>query len=218
MPSTTHKETRRQRSRRRNREALIQSAFEVIATKGIEATTVQDITEHADLGVGTAYNYFQSKEEIIQAAIERGLERLALLIDTEAKSIEDPGEVFAFGALTVMETLTTEPHWRWLVRRSDVTADAILRCLGPFAMRDLSSARAAGRYQFENLELVWRQATWTIVGVSLAVCNDELNANHFPEAVVNMLAMVGLSRDSAWKIIHRLRPLPKSGTPTSHQG
>ncbi len=43
--------------------------------------------------------------------------------------------------------------------------------MGPYAIRDIRNAVAAGRYQVEDAELAWRQATHAIVGFSLAVCD-----------------------------------------------
>jgi len=199
-------ESRSQRRKRRNRDALIRAAYSVVSRKGIDATTVHDITEEADVGLGTAYNYFRSKDDLILAAIEQSMDRLARRIQVVTDTFEDPAQVYAYGTRTLMDTATTDQRWQWLMQRSEVIADAIIRCFGPYAMRDLEQARAAGRYQFDSVDLVWRQAAWSIVGVSLAVCEGRQSADDLTEAVANLLCLAGMDRAAAWEVARRPRP------------
>ncbi len=199
-------ETRTERKKRRNREALIRAAYQLVAEKGIDGTTMQDITERADVGLGTAYNYFSSKDELVTAAIEQGMDELARRIRVVTDTFDDPAQVYAYGWHTVIETATTDRRWHWLMQRSEVTADAIFRCFGPYAMGDLLRARDAGRYVFDDVELVWRQAIWGAVGLCRGIGDGTVSADNLTEAVVNLLGMVGVSRDEAWEIARRPRP------------
>jgi AcrR family transcriptional regulator len=205
-PSSPTIETRTERKKRRNRAKLIRAAYDLVADKGIDGTTMQDITERADVGLGTAYNYFASKDVLVTAAIEQGMEGLAGRIRLVTDTFDDPAQVYAYGWRTVMETATTDRRWHWLMQRSEVTAEAIFRCFGPYAMRDLEQARAAGRYAFDDVELVWRQAIWGAVGLCRAINDREVSADCMTEAVVNLLGMVGVPRAEAWEIANRPRP------------
>jgi AcrR family transcriptional regulator len=73
---------RRERRRVETRERLFRAALELFAQRGFLETTVEDITEAADVGKGTFFNYFPTKEHVLAtfgaqrlAAIERGVER-----------------------------------------------------------------------------------------------------------------------------------------------
>jgi AcrR family transcriptional regulator len=72
----------------RNRELLLESAREVFAERGLDAT-LDDIAKHAGVGVGTAYRHFANKQEI---AAEVLAESSGLMIeDAEAALlIDDP--------------------------------------------------------------------------------------------------------------------------------
>ncbi|MCL4819917.1 MAG: TetR/AcrR family transcriptional regulator [Vicinamibacteria bacterium] len=56
---------RRGRRREKTRRALLDAALELIASRGLESTRVEDVTEAADLGKGAFYNYFDSKEALV---------------------------------------------------------------------------------------------------------------------------------------------------------
>jgi AcrR family transcriptional regulator len=60
---------------RRNRDALIRAAAEVFRTRGSDVA-LQDIAEAADLGIGTLYRHFPSREWLIAAVYEQTVERL----------------------------------------------------------------------------------------------------------------------------------------------
>ncbi len=57
---------------------LLGLARQLFSEKGIYWATVEDITEAADLGKGTFYKYFESKEAIIRVLLEEGLGELLL--------------------------------------------------------------------------------------------------------------------------------------------
>lgn len=58
---------RRERRRAETREKIFRAALALFATRGFQATTVVDITEAADVGKGTFFNYFPSKEHVLAA-------------------------------------------------------------------------------------------------------------------------------------------------------
>jgi AcrR family transcriptional regulator len=199
-------ETRGERRKRLNREALIKAGYQIIAEKGIDASTMSEIAERADVGAGTAYNYFASKDDLVMAVMEKAMDQLAKRIETVTDTFSDPAEVYAFGIRTTMKVATTDLRWRWLLRRSEVIADAMFRVIGPYAIRDLRRAAAAGRLKFHDAELVYRLATHVIVGFCLAVCDGKIREGMIDETVVLLLNMAGLSRADAQEI--SLRPIP----------
>jgi AcrR family transcriptional regulator len=58
---------RRQRRSAEIRERLFRAALDLFAKKGFAETTVEDITDAADVGKGTFFNYFPSKDHILIA-------------------------------------------------------------------------------------------------------------------------------------------------------
>jgi len=57
--------SRRARRSHETRDRLFQAALRLFAERGYLATTVEDITEAADVGKGTFFNYFPSKEHVL---------------------------------------------------------------------------------------------------------------------------------------------------------
>ena len=85
--------SRRERHSAERRERLFRAALELFARKGFAETTVEDITNAADLGKGTFFNYFPSKEHILLAFGEMQLGKLQAAFD-EMRKTNVPVPVF----------------------------------------------------------------------------------------------------------------------------
>jgi AcrR family transcriptional regulator len=82
MAAVQPRSDRRERRRLETRERLYRAALELFGERGFLETTVEDITEAADVGKGTFFNYFPTKEHVLAAyggeriaAVERALEK-----------------------------------------------------------------------------------------------------------------------------------------------
>ena len=76
LPLTPSTRGRRERRTAETRERLFRAALDLFAKKGFTETTVEDITEAADVGKGTFFNYFPSKDHILPAFGEMQLAKL----------------------------------------------------------------------------------------------------------------------------------------------
>ncbi|ODA41315.1 TetR/AcrR family transcriptional regulator [Desulfosporosinus sp. BG] len=57
--------SRRERKKRETREKIFSNAMQLFRLQGFTATSVEQITQYADVGKGTFYNYFPTKEAVI---------------------------------------------------------------------------------------------------------------------------------------------------------
>ncbi len=70
----------RERKKQATRARLVEAAIQLFSRRGFDAPTIDEIAAHADIGKGTLYNYFRTKEEIVVAymvGIEAGLQARA---------------------------------------------------------------------------------------------------------------------------------------------
>jgi len=104
--STSIPSNRRERQSLERRERLFRAALDLFARKGFAETTVEDITNAADLGKGTFFNYFPSKEHILLAFAEMQLGKLRAAAD-EARAKNEPTRVFlrSLGARMTQEPI-----------------------------------------------------------------------------------------------------------------
>jgi len=81
---------RRKREIRERRAQIMDAARRVLFKHGMAMASIKRIAQTAELGVGTLYSYFGSKEDIFIALQEEGLEILSQAIQETVKEAEDP--------------------------------------------------------------------------------------------------------------------------------
>jgi AcrR family transcriptional regulator len=89
-PSTSFRKlaNRRERRRAETERRLLRSALQLFAERGFMATTVEDITNGADVGKGTFFNYFPSKEHILGALAQIETGKVQKFVSQNMNSIE----------------------------------------------------------------------------------------------------------------------------------
>ena len=90
---------RSQRTRRR----LLDAALIMFCENGVDATTIEEITEKADLGKGTFYRYFKNKEAAMVALVEQAMKNLVANMHPPSK----PHENLETAVAHVIEALTS---------------------------------------------------------------------------------------------------------------
>jgi AcrR family transcriptional regulator len=96
---------RRQRHAAEIRERLFRAALDLFAKHGFADTTVEDITNSADVGKGTFFNYFPSKDHILLAFAEMQLAKLQSIIE----NLRATGEPVPQFLRTLGMRMTEEP-------------------------------------------------------------------------------------------------------------
>ncbi len=201
------------RRQRRTREALIHAASAIMTEKGVDAATMLEIAERADMGAGTVYNYFGSKDALAVAVLESLMQDLARRIESVTDAFEDSARVYAFGLRSVLDTATQDARWGQMLHRSEVIADAMYRAMGPFAIRDMERATAAGRFTIADAGLNWRLTCHALIGAALLMTKGDLPLAAKPEVITRLLCMTGLGLESAQDLAHSDLPALPAALP-----
>ena len=76
MAELSPKQNRADRRRAQSFESLVQAGLAVIGKRGLYETTIEHITEAADVGKGTFYAHFPSKEDLVHHLVRHGFDEL----------------------------------------------------------------------------------------------------------------------------------------------
>ncbi|MDE1991531.1 MAG: TetR family transcriptional regulator [Rhizobiaceae bacterium] len=103
------KEGRRERKRRQTRERIEAAALALFLERGFDRTTIEDITEAADVSKRSFFDYFPSKEEVVFAWQDNFSNELADAIAARPK--DEPIVEVIEGALTsALLTASADPQ------------------------------------------------------------------------------------------------------------
>lgn len=194
----------------RTRAALVRAAQRVIA-EGRDNVAILEITQLADVGMGSFYNHFASREELFKAAVDDALEAHADLLDRLAEDFDDPAEVFAqsFRLTGRLHRLMPELSKVLLARGPALlTSD---RGLAPRALRDIEQGVATGRFTVADPQVALMLAAGGVLALGQALHDDpdRDDASSTDQMATDLLRMFGVPDDEAREIC--TRPLPSSG-------
>ncbi len=198
--------SRRERRRNDTRDRLLKAALEVMARKGPEATTVQEITDAADVGFGSFYNHFRSKDEIHAAVMEGLLDHFGDAVDRRIAALSDPAEMVAAALRLTFRQLSMEPSWADFLLHQPMSVDLLERGLGRRFSRDLKRGAEDGRFPAIDGDAAILATGGAAIGLLAALRAGQLGDAAPEQVALIMLRLLGLSPADAADIVGR--PLP----------
>ncbi|WP_269501592.1 TetR/AcrR family transcriptional regulator [Burkholderia sp. IMCC1007] len=215
------REPRGARRKRETRARLLEAALTLMAQKGMEGVAINEITEAADVGFGSFYNHFESKEAIYAALVESVFDEFADWLDRLTTGLSDPAEVIAVSARYTLMRAHREPLWGQFLVREGFSARMLTRGLGQRLLRDVQRGIEAKRFAVADPFVAFLSVGGTMLAAVAAdpdvVAPDAPNADvldalgfsreHLAERVAAaLLQSLGLKRAEAEKVA--TRPLP----------
>ncbi len=140
------REPRGARRKRETRARLLDAALRLMAHKGMEGVAINEITEAADVGFGSFYNHFESKEAIYAALMDQVFEDFGDALDRLVKDVADPAEVISICVRHTLLRARREPVWGQFLIREGFSARVLERGLGQRLLRDIQKGIAAKRF------------------------------------------------------------------------
>ena len=207
QPDTANRLVRR---KQRTRAALIKSAQAFVAAGRLNVP-VLEITQAADVGMGSFYNHFSTKEELFEAAVMDVLDRHGDVLDALTARLQDPAEIFASSFRLTGRFFRRRPQESTILLANWQAALASERGLAPRALRDITAAVAAGRFVIDDPERALATAGGLLMGLGmLLTASPDRDADQTTDAVAeDLLRLFGMSARDAHKIC--TRPLPEIG-------
>jgi AcrR family transcriptional regulator len=199
---------RHTRRREQTRAKLLEAARTLFARQGVDNTRINEITDEADVGFGSFYNHFDSKEAIVEAVLAETVAAQGEAIDAVTRQLEDPAEVIAAGHRHFVRRARSDPDWAWLLVRMEVSHNVMLAALGPFAQRDLRRGIKAGRLAVANERVALLAAGGALLAVMRGVLDGRAPRNADIHHAEGILRLFGLAPDDAAEVARR--PLPSA--------
>jgi AcrR family transcriptional regulator len=161
-------EGRRAKKQRATRARLLRAAYEIMSTGGIDGARIKDIADHADIGFGTFYNYFDDKDAVAGQVLDCLIHDIGERIRSATRHLRAIDMALVVGVSTrlALRAAMADPIWQWWALRPDLLFDRISKGFGPFAMSDVRLAIEAGDscLSESQVEPAWALAAWAMVG------------------------------------------------------
>ncbi|MET8872053.1 TetR/AcrR family transcriptional regulator [Nocardia sp. NPDC004278] len=195
------------RRRERTRNALLGAARKFLS-EGRSAVSIQEITDAADVGFGSFYNHFSSKDELFDEAVRSVLQVYSEMRDDIVALYDDPAEVFAVSFRMTGRLQRQIPEGVRVILHSGMSVLLHDEGLAPRARRDIIAAQEAGRFEPMDPDMAIMAAGGALLGLlQLLDARPEADAGALTdEMTCHVLRMFGMNKRSAEKLT--TKPLP----------
>jgi AcrR family transcriptional regulator len=206
-PSPVSTETRLSRRMARTRADLIAAARALIAEHGVDALRIADITDRANVGFGSFYTYFQTKDEIVEAILADTITGLAESVITMAGQLIDPAEQMSVAIRRIIRIAYDDPELASVLVSLNRAEARFETMILPQARRVLENGVATHRFTIDDLPTVLTMAIAASLGVITGIVEHRLGDTADITCAQTLLHTVGLDRDEARRIANH--PLPQ---------
>lgn len=173
---------RRERKKRETRERIYRAALGLFSQRGLGETSVEAITEAADVGKGTFFNYFSDKEHVLVVLAEIQLEKVRAAAAEAERGRTSVQAILRKLLPALGEELGRSPH---------LAAALLSAILGNQAVRRLArTAIGEGRELLAKILEVGQER-----GEVRADCSPKAMALSFQEALFGTVALWAIGPD-----------------------
>jgi len=208
------------RVRARTKALLLDAALRLFARQGVGATAIHEITAEAGVANGTFYNYFRTKEEVVEAASLRLAELLQAEITAGSAGVTDAAERMAIATRRFVLQAVRDPIWAAALIRVSTSSSEPLRRMASPVLHDLRLGRRRGRFTYRDETAALDLVTGTVLAGMRSVLEGRAGEEHAALIAGLLLRGLGLSASEADEQVRRPLPLPltHSGrlSPRSH--
>lgn len=219
-------EGRANRRKRETRARLLRAAFDLMAERGKDAVAINEITEAADVGLGSFYNHFDSKDAIHAALVADVLDGFGRALTAIADALDDPAEVLAASVRHVVLRAHEDPRWGRFLLAHMLSLSTLAEGMGRYLVHDLVVGLDAGRFRATDrlmavVAVGGAAAAAVAVAIQMAgseprdfgaVEGIELRGDRLPERTASAaLQILGIPAEEADEVARR--PLPPVALP-----
>jgi len=198
--------SRRERRRERARQELVGAARALIAEKGVAELRVSDVTERIDVALGSFYNHFETKDQVVEAILAETVSALANAIGDVGDHLEDPAEAMSMGIRKLVGLCDTDPELARLLVCLEDAEPRFERMVAPRAGRIMRRGVEGGRFRVEDEFLALTIAIAGVLAAIRAAVDGRVKVDAGAACAAALLRCVGIDDDEARAIA--TRPLP----------
>lgn len=191
------------RKQQQMRRQLITATSKVIAEKGVEGLRLRDVTDLADVGFGSFYSHFSSKEQLVEAVVIDLMSSISQELVAYVAEIEDPAEAASTAHRWFVRTAHVDPETAWLIVHLDRADVLFQEMITPYAREMLRTGIDSGRFRNFDVATTLAYVVGATMAVTRRVLEGRLGADAETASAEALLLALGLDEQEARRIAHQ---------------
>ncbi|MEL7027906.1 MAG: TetR/AcrR family transcriptional regulator [Pseudomonadota bacterium] len=196
----------RQLRRGETRARLINSAKSVMAESSLDGATIDEIIQGANVGRGSFYNHFSSKEDLYVATFDAIISEIGDSFDIGRLQIKDAAEFAAWSIRILVKRATDDPEIGWFIVNSAESQRVLEEQIDSRVRAVIEDGVREGRFKLTSPELWFTIGAASTTAFIRGCLEGRFDVSQSAELAAAMLELAGLSRAEAKDIADRCRP------------
>ncbi|MFJ4375424.1 TetR/AcrR family transcriptional regulator [Pseudomonas japonica] len=188
------------KSKMRTRKKLIDSVQRLIAVKGFEQMTIEDITNGADVGFGTFYNHFHSKEDIATALVLEKNQEIEEIIGSINQAEADRAISIAYVQKLFLTQAIRDEIWGWFIVRSHSNHKVMSDSFNEQAKSDIAAGVAQGRFDVACIDAAAQITIAGLIAAMRSLLDGAAAASTVNNTVECFMRLYGLTPEEARRV------------------
>jgi AcrR family transcriptional regulator len=185
--------TRGHKKKARTRQQLIEAALRIYACKGVGEMALNELAEEAGVSNGTVYNYFRTREEVLDAVGIALADQLSHQVVEASIGITQGVERMAIGIRRFILQSTQDPQWASALISVARYAEGMLSALANYVRGDLQLGLRQGDFRYAHEEVALGVVLSATMGAMTAIVNGMKIDNH--DSLIAEMILMALGVD-----------------------
>ncbi|MBL4680612.1 MAG: TetR/AcrR family transcriptional regulator [Pseudomonadales bacterium] len=197
--------------REKTRSTLVLAAKQLVFEREYQKISIQDITDKAQLGLGTFYNYFETKNDVYKAVLEELKAKFNQELDGIRAPLVDPATIISVTTQYCLREAQDNREWHEFLAFSGLKGEYILRQDEKQCRNDIEKGASSGRFKVQDVDFTTQLIIGMLNHVTREIAEKRLKRSAMAETTRHILRMLGIP-DPVAKALTQA-PLPPMAAP-----
>ncbi|MDC7824198.1 TetR/AcrR family transcriptional regulator [Pseudomonas sp. BLCC-B13] len=198
--------TRGHKKRERTRRGLIDAALRLFARKEVGEVALLEVASEAEVASGTIYNYFRTRDEVVEAVGIALADEFAETIALLSHNVDSGARRLSIGVRMFIRRAMADPDWASAVIRVVHFDQAIRSKIASHVLADLRAGAEEGMFSYPDEGIALDLVVSCAVGGMRAVVEGRGVEHHDSKVVEMLIKALGVTPARARKLAEQ--PLP----------
>ncbi|HBO3116990.1 TPA: TetR/AcrR family transcriptional regulator [Pseudomonas aeruginosa] len=198
--------TRGHKKRERTRQGLIDAALRLFARKEVGDVALLEVANEAEVASGTVYNYFRTRDEVVEAVGLALADEFADTISTLSIGVDSGSRRLSIGVRMFIRRAIADPDWASAVIRVVRLDQAIRSKIANHVLADLRAGIKEGAFSYVDENIALDLVVSCGVGGMRAVVEGRQVEDHDIKVAEMVLKALGTTPARARKLAQQKLP------------
>ncbi len=206
LSADSEKLTRGHKKKARTRQQLLDAALKIYAHKGAGELALNELAQEAGVSNGTVYNYFRTKEDVLEAVSLTLAEELSHEVARINDSVASGAERVAIGIRAFILRAAGNPEWAGALINIVRYAEGMRSALGIYVRNDIRTGLCQGQFDYEDENLAVGLLVSGVISAMIAIVESRFKEGDDRIVASMLLQSLGMNSKNARFVANKSMP------------